>query len=86
MSEDKLKALMARARLEAPPSPDVSGRVLARVRAQEASAATSLAPLAWLALAALAAAIPAAVALAGAWALLTDPLLGLASGLAWWAL
>lgn len=86
MNEDKLRALMARARLEAPPRPDVSGRVLATVRASAATAGTSLAPLAWVALASLAAAIPAALALAGTWALLTDPLLGLAGGLAWWAL
>jgi len=86
MSEDKLRALMARARLEAPPPVDVSAAVLATMRAHERERQGSLAPLAWVALASLVAAIPAALALTTTWELLTDPLLGLAGSLPWWAL
>jgi len=86
MSEDKLKALLSRARLERPPSIDVARQVMAAVAARRHVPGIHEAPLAWVALAAILVAIPAGIAAVSIWTLLTDPLLGLAGSLPWWAL
>jgi len=86
MSDEKLGRLMARARQERPPRTDVARAVIATVRAHEREQPVTLAPLAWVALAAAALAVPAGLAALGAWELISDPLLGLAGGLVWWAL
>ncbi len=86
MSEDRLRRLMARARLESGPPVDVTRRVAAALRAQRYEERVAIAQLAWIAAASAAVAVPATLASLAAWELLTDPLLGLASSLVWWAL
>ena len=86
MSEEQLRRLMARARQERPPRTDVTAPVMAAVHAAGRAQAATLAPLAWVAVASAAVAVPAALAAAGAWELLSDPLLGLAGHLVWWVL
>jgi len=86
MSEERLRRLMARARQERPPRTDVTGAVMAAVRADERQDSTTLAPLAWVAVGAAALAVPAGLAAIAAWEFISDPLLGLAGTLVWWAL
>jgi len=86
MSEEKLRRLMARARQERAPRTDMARAVMAAVRAQDREQSVTLAPLAWVALAAAALAVPAGLAVIAAWELISDPLLGLVGGLVWWAL
>ncbi len=86
MSDDKLRRLMARARQERPPRIDVAPAVIAALGNRGPEQPVTLAPLAWVALAAAAIAVPAGLAAVGAWQLISDPLLGLAGDLVWWAL
>ncbi len=79
---DRFEALAARARLESPPTLDVTQRVLRRLQHVEHAY-----PLDWVlplltGLSAAAAAIVTALAL-DAWNVLTDPLAGFLHPLAW---
>ena len=71
---ERIRKLAARARMEGPPDVDVTDRVMMVLRAEAASKAPTLRPLAWVAGVSFAVAIPAAVLGLWVWSTLTDPL------------
>jgi len=71
---ERIRKLAVRARMEKPPEVDVTDRVMMVLRAEAASQAQTVRPLAWVAGVSFALAIPAALVGLWVWTTLTDPL------------
>ena len=83
-NESFLEALSARARSESPPSVDVSGRVIAKLNAeQNRIEQLTEKPLLWLAAASSALAVPAVVMAIMVYNASTGPLYEISQAIAW---
>jgi len=85
MSEEQLRKLMANARRECAPRVDVTDRVMAAVQLRRREE-PPIWPLAWVAVGAAALALISVPVGLELWALLSDPLMGLANEVVWWLL